>query len=196
MSHFVRLFQPRFAALVEAGRKWQTVRPEPKRMPKPGDTISLRCWTGAPYRSKQRIIREAEIRDVHHTLIDADGMNLYERDAAWAPDRDAFARADGFADWREMRAWFETEYDLPFRGIVLYWHNGEVSHAAKRPGCNSVFLAHSTLTADELLTLSREQWPEVWARPNFPLSNTQSMPRADCGTQAPSVEGAHEPRRG
>jgi hypothetical protein len=116
------MFKPRFAALVEAGRKWQTVRPHPKRMPKPGDTISLRCWTGAPYRSKQRIIREAEIREVHHTLIEADGVNLYERDAAWAPDREAFARADGFADWPEMRAWFEAEHGLPFRGIVLYWH--------------------------------------------------------------------------
>lgn len=34
---FVRLFHPRFAGLVESGAKLQTVRPSPKRMPKPGD---------------------------------------------------------------------------------------------------------------------------------------------------------------
>lgn len=125
-AHFVRMFKPRFADLVETGRKLQTVRPEPKRMPKPGDTISLRCWSGLPYRSKQRVLREGEIREVHHTLIDEDGVNLYERDAAWAPDRDAFARADGFADWPDMRRWFEETHGLPFRGIVLYWHNMRV----------------------------------------------------------------------
>lgn len=62
--HFVRLFQPRFAALVESGAKCQTVRPVPKRMPRPGDTLSLRCWVGAPYRSKQRVLREAVVERV------------------------------------------------------------------------------------------------------------------------------------
>lgn len=122
-SAFVRMFKPQFAPLVESGAKVQTVRPTPKRMPKPGDRISLRCWTGAPYRSKQRVLRVAEICEVHHTLIDADGVNLYLRDAAWAPNPDAFARADGFANWPEMRAWFEETHGLPFRGIVLYWRN-------------------------------------------------------------------------
>lgn len=117
------MFKPQFAPLVEVGTKLQTVRPTPKRMPKPGDRISLRCWSGAPYRSKQRVLREAEIREVHHTLIDVNGVNLYARDAAWAPDADAFARADGFADWPAMRAWFEEAHGLPFRGIVLYWHS-------------------------------------------------------------------------
>jgi hypothetical protein len=122
-SHFVRLFKPRFAALVAAGTKTQTVRPTPKRMPRAGDTISLRYWLGAPYRSRQRIIREAEISEVHHALIEANGVSLYETGAAWAPDRDAFARADGFADWPEMRSWFEAEHGLPFSGIVIFWNN-------------------------------------------------------------------------
>jgi hypothetical protein len=120
------MFKPQFAPLVESGAKRQTVRPTPKRMPRPGDRISLRCWSGAPYRSKQRVLREAEISEVHHALIDANGVNLYERDAAWAPDADSFARADGFADWPAMRAWFEETHGLPFRGVVLYWQNNLV----------------------------------------------------------------------
>jgi hypothetical protein len=91
-------------------------------MPRAGDTISLRYWLGAPYRSRQRIIREAEIREVHHVIIDANGVKLYDEIAS-APDRDAFARADGFADWPEMRAWFSAEHGLPFSGIVIFWNN-------------------------------------------------------------------------
>lgn len=49
--NYVRMFKPQFAPLVESGKKLQTVRPTPKRMPKPGDKISLREWTGLPYRS-------------------------------------------------------------------------------------------------------------------------------------------------
>lgn len=45
-AHFVRMFKPQFAPMVENGTKLQTVRPRPKRMPKEGDAISLRCWTG------------------------------------------------------------------------------------------------------------------------------------------------------
>ena len=42
-SSFVRMFKPQFAGLVERGENLQTVRPIPKRMPKPGDKISLRA---------------------------------------------------------------------------------------------------------------------------------------------------------
>lgn len=122
---FVRMFKPQFAPLVEAGSKRQTVRPTPKRMPKPGDRISLRCWSGAPYRSKQRVLREAEITEVHDVRIDAHGVCLYEQrsGAGWAPDREAFAKADGFRSWDQMRAWFEETHALPFVGVVLYWQN-------------------------------------------------------------------------
>lgn len=64
-ASFVRMFKPHFALLVESGAKAQTVRPTPKRMPKPGDRISLRCWSGAPYRSKHNegVARAAQKKD-------------------------------------------------------------------------------------------------------------------------------------
>lgn len=37
------------------------------------------------------------------------------------PDREAFARADGFADWAEMRGWFEAAHGLPFAGVLIEW---------------------------------------------------------------------------
>jgi hypothetical protein len=40
-ASFVKTFKPQFAPLVERGEKLQTVRPVPKRMPKPKDRISL-----------------------------------------------------------------------------------------------------------------------------------------------------------
>lgn len=124
--NFVRMFKPRFAALVESGTKTQTVRPIPKRMPRPGDMISLRCWTGLPYRSKQRVLREAELCEVLPIQIYAPygPLRIVIRGVELDPELcDIFAAADGFADLSEMHAWFRDTHGLPFSGIVLYWHN-------------------------------------------------------------------------
>lgn len=117
---FVRLFKPQFAALVESGRKLQTVRPTPTRMPCAGDTISLRIWTGKPYRSKQRVLREAVIVQVLPVRITSVGIQL---DGMYLCDDTElkFALADGFRSWPEMRDWFRAEHGLPFEGIVIYW---------------------------------------------------------------------------
>lgn len=125
MRNFVRMFQPRFAALVEAGTKLQTIRAVPKRMPHPGDTISLRAWTGAPYRSKQRVLRESTISQVQSVwfngvtilLDDPKGeKGLMPQDA-----QEAFARADSFENLKAMRDWFEATHGLPFSGILIRW---------------------------------------------------------------------------
>ena len=119
-STFVRMFQPRFARLVEIGKKRQTVRKTPKRMPKKGDTVSLREWTGKPYRSKQRKLMEATLINVHTVEIGDYEMTI---DGKWmsAEKRDRFARADGFDDWKELQCWFEETHGLPFNGICLFW---------------------------------------------------------------------------
>lgn len=125
---FVRMFKPRFARLVESGKKKQTIRPTPKRFPKPGDLISLREWSGKPYRSKQRLLMEACITDVRVCAITDNGIGIEtegSKDSLVMLDeqrRDRFAKADGFNDWNEMRDWFKTEHkQLPFVGIVIYW---------------------------------------------------------------------------
>lgn len=122
----VRMFKPQFSPMVEAGTKCQTVRPTPKRMPKPGDKISLRMWTGKPYRSKQRVLREATVSEVLPIRIDTisiilDGCLLsYERsyERIWE-----FAIADGFDTPQDMIEWFNVTHGLPFYGVVIKWHN-------------------------------------------------------------------------
>lgn len=111
------MFKPRFAPIVESGEKCQTVRPMPKRLPKVGDRISLRCWTGLPYRSKQRVLREATIIGVQRCQISSQG-NVYI-DGEPAPK--GFAKADGFRSHCEMVNWFRAQHGLPFDGVLIRW---------------------------------------------------------------------------
>ncbi|MEI7453054.1 MAG: ASCH domain-containing protein [Actinomycetes bacterium] len=120
----VRMFKPQFAPLVEAGTKCQTVRPKPKRMPKPGDRISLRMWTGKPYRSKQRVLRESEIVAVERITISDTGHELLVcvGNKSLTPEElNAFSIADGFKGGIEMFNWFEATHGLPFEGIIIKW---------------------------------------------------------------------------
>jgi hypothetical protein len=126
MNFHVRMFKPQFAPLVESGAKCQTVRPEPKRMPNPGDRISLRMWTGSPYRSKQRVLREAVIASVDRIFIDNFyGLLLVSigHHSLEPNDVSAFACADGFTGAGEMLNWFEDTYGLPFDGVLIKWRN-------------------------------------------------------------------------
>lgn len=116
----VLTFQPRFAPLVRACTKTQTIRPQRKRPIRVGDWLSLRRWTGLPYRSKQE-----ELRRSHCTYIGSvrmgtvalgiDGHSLDQM------DKDAFARRDGFTHHDEMVAWFESTHGLPFEGTLIRW---------------------------------------------------------------------------
>lgn len=114
----VKMFKPAFSDAVRSGAKKQTVRPIPKRMPKVGTPISLREWTGAPYRSPQRGLRESTITAVHMIEIRPGSINVDLKPVA----RDEFAKADGFEDFSRMRDWFtETHGALPFTGILIKW---------------------------------------------------------------------------
>lgn len=111
----VVMFQPRFARLVEAGEKWQTIRPKRKIPVRAGDRLSLREWTGLPYRSKQRQLRDETVCE-RVELFTLDVMRV-------RADRDDFARADGFEDWPEMLNWFLCTHGYAFKGVTIYWPN-------------------------------------------------------------------------
>ena len=132
----VRMFKPQFALLVEAGAKRQTVRPTPQRMPMVGDKISLRTWTGKPYRSKQRVLREATISEVAMVDITETGIAVN----SVAVPCDDFARADGFMDFFDLRDWFKATHGLPFEGVVIKWNNS----GTQRPGSPDGSLATET----------------------------------------------------
>ena len=98
-------------------------------MPKAGDRISLRMWTGKPYRSKQRVLRESEIAAVEKISLCDTGRELmvYVNGHELHPEQiNDFAKADGFKCGIEMFNWFETTHGLPFDGVVIKWHNNAI----------------------------------------------------------------------
>lgn len=118
---FVRTFEPRFAWMVEAGIKRQTIRNLPSRIPLPGDLFSARAWTGVAYRSPQRILRVSPIIYVVSVRIGAGHCFC-----AGLPvtDLDGFAKADGFCGWVDLRSYFMQRHDLvaeDYEGILIRW---------------------------------------------------------------------------
>lgn len=122
-ANFVRLFKAQFAPKVLSGEKCQTIRPTPKRMPKRGDTLSLRIWTGKPYRSKQKVLKTVVVTGVQNISIQLFDTMIIDGWRLPRFNQDVFARADGFIDADDMRLWFGATHSLPFDGIVIYWQN-------------------------------------------------------------------------
>jgi hypothetical protein len=126
---WVKTFKPEFADAVKNGTKRQTIRPMPAReqdCPQVGDILDARMWEGHPYRSKMRklrtgrIVRLAKVQILPELPIVLHRLQVEGLEPVPA-DLDAFARADGFKDWPDMRAWFHREHGLPFTGILIQW---------------------------------------------------------------------------
>ena len=123
----VLLFQPRFWQPIVTGEKLHTIRPTRKRVICPGDQLSLRGWSGAAYRSPQRVLTDETCIDCRPIWIDNQGIHVdgFGR----VEDLDAFARSDGFTSWEEMQAFWNSqppsrsglEYGLPFSGDFIRW---------------------------------------------------------------------------
>lgn len=119
----VIIFQPRFAELVRAGSKCQTIRKTARC--KTGDALSLRRWTGKPYRSKQETLRTAICMSVesvsigHGIFCDGIAVNGEECDTS---ARASLSRADGFSCATDMLDWFRETHGLPFAGFIIRWN--------------------------------------------------------------------------
>ncbi len=107
------LFQDRFVELVRTGQKMQTIRK--KAHCKPGDKLSLRRWTGQPYRSKQEILREA-------VCVRVEECRIYDDEPDTSTETgEMLARADGFDTLADMKDWFLKTHGLPFAGEKIVW---------------------------------------------------------------------------
>lgn len=90
-------------------------------MPKPGQDISLREWSGKPYRSKQNVLAESVVIACWPCGVSEQGVSLDGR-LMDAENTHRFAVADGFSGFDDMRAWFRENHGLPFNdGVVIYW---------------------------------------------------------------------------
>lgn len=114
----VIMFQPRFEEPILQGIKGSTIRG--KARCKEGDELSLRVWSGKPYRSKQRELfripcqATADVR-IYEDRLSLDGMVCTTR------ERDAVVRREGFENWEAMRDWFQATHGLPFSGEMIIW---------------------------------------------------------------------------
>ncbi len=124
----VIMFQERFAEAVREGRKISTIRKSCRC--KPGDELSLRCWEGKPYRSKQVELRRVVCRDVRRLRIEegkgflywrvliGDGEDAIELDVM---ERWRLAEIEGFGGMPDMLLWFAMNGGVPFDGFRILW---------------------------------------------------------------------------
>jgi uncharacterized protein YqfB (UPF0267 family) len=115
------MFQPQFEPLIVSGRKPHTIRPKRKIPLKVGQTLSLRVWTGKPYRSPQREFLRATVEKVvpvHLSLLNdmtVDGVKLTIR------EQNDLAYHDGFPNADALYLWFLATHGLPFEGELIHW---------------------------------------------------------------------------
>lgn len=124
----VRMFQPRFAPLVECGAKSSTIRKTPKREIRVGDLLDLRTWSGKPYRSKQIGLIETRctncvpislrVRAGRFLVTIGEGRFAV---SLFTPEVNKLATREGFANPTDMAEWFQSEHGLPFKGVLIEW---------------------------------------------------------------------------
>ncbi len=119
----VLMFQDQFIPKILDGSKHTTIRKIRKRgNPKPGDILSLRQWTGKPYRSKQEVIKEVVCEAVDIIYIYENGVStdsgIYGKFINRENEK-LVARKDGFSSWADMLNWFRKTHGLPFEGNLI-----------------------------------------------------------------------------
>src|SRR5580700_1041388 len=117
MSTIVVMFQRRFALKIIEREKNNTMRRTRKRPIKVGDVLSLRCWKDKPYRSGQDLLRDTVCTGISEITITATNI-IADSPRLMGMLKDDFARSDGFADFAEMRDWFQKVHGLPFTGTL------------------------------------------------------------------------------
>ncbi|MEM1046838.1 MAG: hypothetical protein AAGL24_11815 [Pseudomonadota bacterium] len=120
-------FQKRFAGDVESFRKRQTIRAKRKsRHARAGEAVQL--YTGMRTRSCRKLIDPDPVCELSTSCaIREEGITLGNHAHV---DLDEFARADGFADFDDMKAWFRDTHGLPFIGQLIRWRPGSQGSSA------------------------------------------------------------------
>lgn len=121
-------FNSRFEAAIKSGTKAQTIRAPRARHARPGELLQLYC--GMRTTACRRIMPDQICTTVSRVSItfDSGGKGLIERiyvEGARVRSLDDFARQDGFADIREMTAFWLNNHPetaaLGFIGVLIQW---------------------------------------------------------------------------
>lgn len=124
-------FKKRFAGKVRNGRKRQTIRGFRKYPIKAGETLYLYTALRTKYAKKLRVVTCKSTQNIfiwfnaRRVFISGDAVLV--SDAAL----NAFAKADGFNDFEDMRAFWIAEHGVkkgkrkvilrPFKGTLIKW---------------------------------------------------------------------------
>jgi hypothetical protein len=128
MRDHVLLFMERFHAAILSGKKKQTIRRTRKRPILPNDSLSLRYWSGKPYRSKQSELMRVQCEVVIPVSIRYDTrlrVLLGDLDLS-RHEVEVLSWDDGFSCQEEMTEfWISTHGIFPdgpaFNGTVIEW---------------------------------------------------------------------------
>lgn len=115
-------FKNHFEQPILAGVKDCTIRArrkDGKARAREGEMISLRVWSGAPYRSKQREFAQRTVKFIFPVRVNWSGIR--RADTHVSLDRSKMAKALGFQNWIEARKWYEAAHGLPFDGELLHF---------------------------------------------------------------------------
>jgi len=130
----VLMFQDRFAGKVRDGSKPHTMRGQARC--KPGDVLSLRRWTGKPYRSKQELLRTETcigVETIHMENVPGRGFAVWENGHGQTQELiERLASDDGFDSAEDMAEWFIDTHGLPWDGFLIRWSNNAVTGSEAR----------------------------------------------------------------
>lgn len=131
-------FKKRFAGKVRNGRKRQTIRAIRKYPIVPGETLYLYTALRTKWTEKLREVKCKSVQaitiyinsgliDVFETAFDHTTRTTYTT----IENLNGFAKADGFKDWEDMKAFWIAEHGVkkgkrkailqPFEGILIKW---------------------------------------------------------------------------
>jgi hypothetical protein len=106
-------FKEQFVSAIKQGTKTQTIRQSIRC--KEGDILQL--YTGM--RTKQcKKIKDTVCEFIYPITITEDKLSSRRTQLIRKQDLNNFARKDGFKDYEELKAFFKTNYGLPFSGYV------------------------------------------------------------------------------
>jgi hypothetical protein len=111
--------------------------------------------------------------------LDVPGHFLYSKrrrinyeDSPWGTKLDGGLLTDDYARANtQVTQPFIEAHKAGWTAVAFWDRSGD-----ERPGSNSAFLVEADMSAETLLRLSREQWPEVFNRRGFPIPSLPSPP--------------------
>ncbi|MFG6413826.1 ASCH domain-containing protein [Roseateles sp. DC23W] len=122
MATFLLNFKKQFAPAVESGTKLRTIRQHRKdgKRIQPGDTLKL--YTGLRTRGVRLLRTTPALRVSSIRLLASSQQLIVDGQLLDIGEKQAFAKADGFATFADMLTFFHDQYQLEtFEGFCVEW---------------------------------------------------------------------------